>query len=184
MLFSCTTYYFKKNSLKSVNERGLGHSVARDLCACGPSAISNPTTYCFPALVIVFKAMPKGCRASRGRAAATTAGRGAITTRSAATQSTTRGRGRGAAGLSRAATNAASRSSTQAALPNLDPHILAAILAAIRAEIEAAFSAAGDPQGRIQGIGMGGDKVDARGARAKILLINIHYSLKSIDFIA
>ena len=30
----------------------------------------------------------------------------------------------------------------------------------------------------------GGDKVDARGARAKILLINIHYSLKSIDFIA
>ena len=30
----------------------------------------------------------------------------------------------------------------------------------------------------------GGDKVEARGARAKILLINIHYSLKSIDFIA
>ena len=119
----------------------MGHSVARDLCTCGPSATSNPTTYCFTALVIVFKAMPKGRRVARGHAAATTAGRGAITTRSAATQSTTRGRGRGAAGLSRAASNAASRSSTQAALPNLDPHILAAI----RAEIEAAFSAAGDP---------------------------------------
>ena len=30
----------------------------------------------------------------------------------------------------------------------------------------------------------GGDKVGGRGARAKILLINIHYSLKPIDFIA
>ena len=35
-------------------------------------------------------------------------------------------------------------------------------------------------QGRIQGFGMGGTKL----ARAKILLINIHYSLKPIDFIA